>query len=100
MIPSALWNACYFVLQFSFTFADVPRKMNTAADFSSSSEMDPTERIISKNIEDITRRPIELKIESTCISQEEPVFFDTTNSQETTEKENWKHKRQTRSHTE
>ena len=33
MIPPPLWNACDFVLQFNFTIAYNPGKMNTAADF-------------------------------------------------------------------
>ena len=33
MVPPPLWNACYFVLQFNFTIAHIPGKMNTAADF-------------------------------------------------------------------
>ena len=33
MIPPPLWNACDFVLQFNFTIAHNPGKMNTAADF-------------------------------------------------------------------
>ena len=41
MIPPPLWNACDFVLQFSFTIAHIPRNMNTAADSLSRLEMDP-----------------------------------------------------------
>ena len=33
MIPQPLWNACHFLLQFKFTIAHIPGKMNTAADF-------------------------------------------------------------------
>ena len=33
LIPPPLWNACDFVLQFNFTNALIPGKMNTAADF-------------------------------------------------------------------
>ena len=36
---------------------------------------------------DIATKPIEVNIESTGIAQEEPVFFDPTDQQETTEKE-------------
>ena len=45
-IPPPLWNACDFVLQFNFTIAHIPGKMNTAADFLSRLEMDPNEKII------------------------------------------------------
>ena len=86
MFPLPLWNACDFVLQFNFTIAHIPVKMNTAADSLSRLEMDPSEKIILKIREDIATRPIEVKIEATGIAQEEPVFFDTTDQQETTEK--------------
>ena len=92
MIPSPLWNACYFVLQFNFTIALIPGKMNTAADFSSRSEMDPNEKIIFEIREDIPTKPIEVNIESTGIAQEEPFSFDTTDQEQTTEKELWTRK--------
>ena len=53
MIPPPLWNAFDFVLQFNFTIAHIPGKMNTAADFLSRLEMDPNEKVILKIIEDI-----------------------------------------------
>ena len=90
MIPPPLWNACDFVLQFNFTIAHIPGKMNTAADFLSRLELDPNEKIILKSREDIPTKPIEVNIESTGIVQEEQVFLDTTDQQETTEKELWK----------
>ena len=46
--------------------------------------------------EDIPTKPIEVNIESTGIAQEEPVFFDNTGQQETTEKELWKRKEEAR----
>ena len=39
MIPPPLWNAYNFVLQFNFTIAHNPGKMNTAADFLSRLQM-------------------------------------------------------------
>ena len=92
MIPPPLWNACDFVLQFSFTISHIPGKMNTAADFLSRLETDPNEKIILKIGEDIPTKPIEVNIESTGIAQEETVFFHPTDQQETTEKELWKRK--------
>ena len=70
--------------------------MNTAADFLSRLEMDPNEKIILKIREDIPTKPIEVNIESTGIAQEEPVSFDPTDQQETTEKELWKRKEEVR----
>ena len=96
MIPPPLWNSCDFVLQFNFTIAHIPGKMNTAADFLTRLEMDPNEKIISKIREDIPTKPIEVNIESTGITQEEQVFLDTTDQQGTTEKELWKRKEKVR----
>ena len=96
MIPQPLWNACDFVLQFNFTIAHIPGKMNTAADFLSRLEMDPNEKVILKIREDIPTKPIEVNIESTGIAQEEPVFSDPTDHQENTEKELWKRKEEVR----
>ena len=92
MIPPPLWNACDFLLQFNFTIAHIPGKMNTAADFLSRLEMDPNEKVILKIREDAPTKPIEVNIEYTGIAQEEPVFFDPTDQQEATEKELWKRK--------
>ena len=86
MIPPPLWKTCDFVLQFSFTIAHIPGEMNTAADYLSRLELDPNEKRISNFRENIPTKPIEVNIESTVIAQEEPVFFDTTDQQETTEK--------------
>ena len=96
MIPPPLWNACDVVLQFNFTIAHVPGKMNTAADFLSLLEMDPNEKIILKIREDIPTKTIEVNIESTGIAQEEQVFFNPADPKETTEKELWKRKEDVR----
>ena len=96
MIPPPLWNACDFVLQFNFTIAHLPGKINTAAYFLSRLEMDPNEKIILKIREDIPTKPIEVNIESSGIAQEETVYFDPTVQQETTEKELWKRKEEAR----
>ena len=97
MTPPPLWNATDFALQFNFTIAHIPGKMNTAADFLSQLEMDPNEKkIILKSREDIPTKPIEVNIESTGIAQEETVFFDPTDQLETTEKELWKRKEEAR----
>ena len=87
MVPPPLWNACDFVLQLNFTIAHIPGKMNTAADFLSGLEMDPNEKIFLKIREDIPTKPIEVNIGSRGIAQEEQVFHDPTDQQETTEKE-------------
>ena len=96
MIPPPLWKASDFVLQFKFTIAHIPGKMNTAADFLSRLAMDANEKIILKITEDIPTKQIIVNIESTGIAQEETVFFDPTDQQETTEKELWKRKEEAR----
>ena len=96
MIPPPLWNACDFVLQFNFTIAHIPGKMNTAADFLSRLEMNPNEKTILKIREDIPTKPVEVNIEFTGITQEEPVFSDTTDQEQTTEQELWKRKEDAR----
>ena len=70
--------------------------MNTATDFLSRLEMNPNEKVILKIREDIPTKPIEVNIESTGIAQEEPVFSDPTDHEETTEKELWKRKEEVR----
>ena len=96
MIPPHLWSASDYVLQFNFTIAHIPGKMNTAADFLFRLEMDPKEKIILKIRENIPTKPIEVNIESKGIAPEEPVFFDPTDQQETTEKELWTRKEEAR----
>ena len=44
LILPSLWNACDFVMQFNFTFAHIPGKMDNAADFLSRSEIDVDEK--------------------------------------------------------
>ena len=58
--------------------------------------MDPNENIHQKIREDIPMKPIEVNIESTGVPQKQLVFFDTKRQQETTEKELWKRKEETR----
>ena len=90
-----LWNACDFVLQFNFTIVHISDKMNTAADLLSLLERNSEEKIILKIRKDIPTKSIEVNIESTGIAQEEPVFFDTRDQRETTEKKLQKPKQET-----
>ena len=84
-------------MQYNFTIAHIPGNMNTAADFFLPClEMNPNEKVILKVREDIPTNPTEVNIEATGIAQEEPVFFDTTDQHQTTEKELWKPKEEAR----
>ena len=70
--------------------------MSTAAEFLSRLEKDLNEKLFLKITEDIPTKPIEVNIESTGIAQEEPVFFETTDQRETTEKGLWARKAEAR----
>ena len=58
--------------------------------------MDSNEKIILKIREDFPTQPNEVNVQSRGIAQEDPVFFDTTDQQKTTEKELCKHKAEAR----
>ena len=75
IIPPALWNACDFVLQFNFTIAHVPGRMNTAADFLSRLDLDPKEKIQLLIRDDIQTTPIEVHIQSSNVAEEEQFYF-------------------------
>ena len=70
--------------------------MDTAADFVSRWKWIIMKKDILKIREDFPTKSNEVNIESTRTAQEEPVFFDTTDQQETTEKELWKRKEEAR----
>ena len=78
MFPLPVRFACTYVLQFNFTIEHFPRKMNTPAELLPRLEMDPKGQRIQKNTNGIVTKPIEVKIDSRGIAQDEPVFFDST----------------------
>ena len=63
MIPPALWNACDYVLQYNFVIAHVAGTMNTAVDFLSRTEVDPTEKLELTIRNDIHTKAIEVNIQ-------------------------------------
>ena len=69
IIPPPLWNACDFVIQFNFTIAHIPGKNNTAADYLSRMEMDPTEKLVLKICADVETQPIEVNVQSAGVSE-------------------------------
>ena len=93
-IPPPLWNACDFVIQFNFTIAHIPGKNNTAADFLSRMEMDPTEKLVLKIRADVETQHIEFNVQSAGMSEEEQVFF--TEEDNETEEQIWERKRQSK----
>ena len=64
MIPPPSWNAFDFVLQFNFTIERISGKMNTAEFFLTRLEIDPNEKILPNNSEDIPTEPFEVNIET------------------------------------
>ena len=94
IIPLRLWNACDFVIQFNFTVAHIPGKNNTAADYLSRMEMDPTEKLVLTIRADVETQPIEVNVQSTGVSEEEQVFF--TEEDNETEEQIWERKRQSK----
>ena len=58
-IPSALWNACDYVLQFSFKIAYIIGSVNTTINFISRLQLKVTQKIRLKIREDIQTTPIQ-----------------------------------------
>ena len=91
IIPPALCNACDFVLQFDFTIAHVPGKMNTAADFLSRLDLHPKDKVHLTIGDDIRTTPIQVNIQSSDVAEEEQFFFMPHDDTET-EEQIWERK--------
>ena len=94
IVPPALWNACDYVIQFSFVIEHIPGAQNTAADYLSRLEADPKDRLVMKIREDVQTVPIEINVQSAGVSQEEQIFY--TNDDDETEEDYWARKEATR----
>ena len=75
IIPPALWNACDYILQYNFVIAHVPGAMNTAADFLSRAESNPTEKLEMNIRNDVNTKAIEVNIQSTGVAEEELLYI-------------------------
>ena len=95
IIPPTLWNACDYVVQFSFTIAHIPGKNNTAADYLSRLELCPKEKLVLRIREDIPTTPIELNVKSAGVTEEDQIFY--TDDDEETEEQLWQRKKEARS---
>ena len=95
-IPTSLWNACDYVLQFNFKIAHIAGSVNTAADFLSQLELKVTERIRLKIREDVQTTPIEVTTSSSDVADEEQFFFTQTYGEGGTEEETLEKKKQSR----
>ena len=71
---SSTLESCDFVLQYNFVIAHVAGWMNTAADFSSRTEVDPTEKLEMTIRNDIHTKAIEVNIQSPGITEEEQIY--------------------------
>ena len=91
IIPPALWNACESVLQFHFTIAHVPGKVNTAADFLSRLDIQPKDKVHLTIRDDIRTTPIQVNIQSSDVAEEEQFFFMPDDDTET-EEQIWERK--------
>ena len=75
IIPPPLWNACDYVLQYNFVIAHVAGSMNTAADFLSRAEVNPTEKLEMNIRNDVSTKAIEVNIQSTGVAEEELLYL-------------------------
>ena len=95
-IPTALWNACDYVLHFNFKIAQTAGSVNTAADFLSRLELKVTEKIRLKIREDIQTTPVEVTTSSSDVADEEQVFFTQTDNDNESEEQTLERKEQSR----
>ena len=91
IIPT-LWNACDYVIQFSFTVAHMPGKNNTAAVYLSRLEICPKEKLVLRIREDIPTTPIDLNVQSAGVTEEDQIFY--TDDDEETEEQLWQRKKE------
>ena len=95
-IPTALWNACDYVLQFNFKKAHNAGSVNTAADFLSRLELKVTEKIRLKIREDIHTTPFEVTTSSSDVADEEQNFFTHADDGKESEEQTLERKEQSR----
>ena len=84
-VPPALWNACDYVLQFTFKKTHNAGSIRTEADFLSRLELKDTEKIHLKIWEDIKTTPIEVTTSSSDAADEEQFFFIQASNDESEE---------------
>ena len=95
-IPSALWNACDYVLQFNFNIAHIAGSVNTAADFLPRLELKVTEKIRLKIREDIQTTPIEVTTPSSDVADEEQFLCTHADDSNESEEQNLERKERSR----
>ena len=85
--PPALWNACDYVLQFTFKVAHIAGSVNAAVDFLSELKLKVTEKIFVKIREDIQTTPNEVTTSSSDVADEEHFFFTQANNENESEEQ-------------
>ena len=75
IIPPELWYAYNYVLQYNFVIAHVAGAMNTAVDFLSRTEINPTEKLERNLRNDIQTKAIEVNIQSSGIAEGEQIYL-------------------------
>ena len=102
LIPPTLWDACDYVLQNNFVISDVAGSMNTATNFLSRTEVDPTEKLEMTIRNDIHTKAIEVNIQSSGIVEEEHIYVlpddEIDENQLWEEKQNIRNRAQTETH--
>ena len=95
-IPTALWNACEYVLQFNLKIAHIAGSVNTAVGFLSRLELKVTEKIRLKIREDIQTTPIEITTSSSDVADEEQFFFTQADKDDESEEQTLERKEHSR----
>ena len=95
-IPPALWNACFYVLQFNFKIAHIAGLVNTAAKFLSRLEFKVTEKMRLKIREDIETTPIEVTTSSSDVADEDQFFFTQADNNYESEEQTLERKEQSK----
>ena len=78
------------MLQYNFAIAHVAGALNTAADFFSRAEVDPTEKLEMNIRNDVTSQAIEVNIQSTGVAEEETLYL--IPDETPTEQQQWQEK--------
>ena len=95
-IPTALRNACDYVLQFIFKRAHNAGSVNTAADFLSRLGLKVTEKIRVKIREDNQTTPIEVTTSSSDVAEVKQYFFTHADDDKESEQHTLERKQQSR----
>ena len=80
-IPTKLWNACDYVLQFHFKITHITGSVKTAAEFLPRVELKVMEKLRLKVLEGVQTKHIEGTTSSTDVAVEKQFFFTQPDSE-------------------